>query len=246
MERRRASIDWCFPTSVSHSHRFPLFVTRAASQLHPSPQHRSSHLLFLLPSSFSPPFPSPLVPTSSSSSISSFPLAPLSLSLFIVIFVLSVFPQLSAFLSFPRPLRRPYDFLRFSPCRPIIRSLFTLIFSFVSRPHTRKPRNLHYFPRTYIALLLFHSSSELQRFLPPFLVASIKAAVSKPIALRSHPLLHAFEIFPAARLFLPLLLSIEQCIAIRNGRLPAAPRRQIQYLISIGKSDECYLYQHCR
>lgn len=49
----------------------------------------------------------------------------------------------------PPPLRHSYSVLRFSPCRPIIRSLFTLIFSFVSRPHTRKPRNLHYFPRTY-------------------------------------------------------------------------------------------------
>lgn len=141
---------------------------------------------------------------------------------------------------FPLP---PYSVFRFSPCRPIIRSLFTLIFSFVSRPHTRKPRNLHYFPRTY-TLSSFPTRLPNSDFLPLFPVASIKAAVSKPIV--HHPSLsHALEIFPAARLFLPLLLSIEQCVAIRNGRLSAAPQRQLQYLISIGKSDECYLYRHC-
>lgn len=149
MERRRASIDWCFPTSVSHSHRFSLFVTRAAQPsctLRPSASFLSSPLPYL--SSSVLPIFSRLLFFLYLVLFSRLTLS-LSLSLFIVIFVLSVSPQLSAFLSFSPPLHRPYSVLRFSPCRPIIRSLFTLIFSFVSRPHTRKPRNLHYFPRTY-------------------------------------------------------------------------------------------------
>lgn len=225
------------PPSVSHSHRFSLFVTRAVQPsctLRPSASFLSSPLPYL--SSFL----SSLV--SSSSSISS---SPLSLSLFIVIFVLSVSPQLSAFLSFSPPLHRPYRVLRFSPCRPIIRSLFTLIFSFVSRPHTRKPRNLHYFPRTYTLSFFPTRLPNSDAFFLSFPWRLSKPRSPSRSGSPSHPLSHALEIFPAARLFLPLLLSIEQCVAIRNGRLSAAPQRQLQYLISIGKSDECYLYRHC-
>lgn len=122
------------------------------------------------------------------------------LSLFIVIFVLSVSPQLSAFLSFlpPPPFVAPATVLRFSPCRPIIRSLFTLIFSFVSRPHTREPRNLHYFPRTYTRSpsfsLVFRTPTLSSSRFP---VASIKAAVSKPIAL--YPFLPPSRPLPYAR-----------------------------------------------
>lgn len=239
MERRRASIDWCFPTSVSHSHRFPLFVTRAASQLHPSPQHRSSHLLFLLPSSFSP--------ISSRLLFFFFPLSslplhryfrPLGLSAAVCLPIISPSP--------PSPLRRP-SFFSMSTNNSLP---FYPYFLFRFSPAYSKTAESPLFPSHVYALLLFHSSSEFRRFLLPFLVASIKAAVSKadraPFPPPPPPLPHAFEIFPAARLFLPLLLSIEQCIAIRNGRLSAAPQRQIQYLISIGKSDECYLCRHCR
>lgn len=133
------------PVSHTHIDSLSSLLVQRNPAVPSALQHRSSHLLF--PISLPPSLLSSLV--SSSSSISSSPLASLSLSLFIVIFVLSFSPQLSAFLSFSPPLHRPYSVLRFSPCRPIIRSLFTLIFSFVSRPHTRKPRNLHYFPRTY-------------------------------------------------------------------------------------------------
>lgn len=63
---------------------------------------------------------------------------------------------------FPRAPRRIRAARRSSfspPCRPIIRSLFTLIFSFVSRPHTREPRNLHYsLARIVYVLLSSHSS----------------------------------------------------------------------------------------
>lgn len=131
------------PVSHTHIDSLSSLLVRRNPAVPSALRHRSSHLLF--PISPPPSFLSSLL-VSSSSSISSSPLA----SPFIVIFVLSVSPQLSAFLSFSPPLHRPYSVLRFSPCRPIIRSLFTLIFSFVSRPHTRKPRNLHYFPRTYI------------------------------------------------------------------------------------------------
>lgn len=161
-----------------------LFLFHRASLLRrcpPSAPHLS--LLFFLTSfllvlsSFLPPF------------------RPLS----VVIFVLSVSPQLSAFLSFPPPSSdpiRPRAVLRFSPCRPIIRSLFTLIFSFVSRPHTREPRNLYYslarirsppFPLVFRTPTL--TSSTLFLLSIPFLlllafpVAPIKAAVSKPVAL---------------------------------------------------------------
>lgn len=135
------------PVSHTHIDSLSSLLACSATQLYPPPFSvvpliSSSLSLFLRPSYL---LSSPLLPLSRPL------LSPLSLSLslFIVIFVLSVSPQLSAFLSFSPPLHRPYSVLRFSPCRPIIRSLFTLIFSFVSRPHTRKPRNLHYFPRTY-------------------------------------------------------------------------------------------------
>lgn len=209
------------PVSHTHIDSLSSLLVQQPSCTSPSPQHRFSHLLFLLSSSFPPSFLSPL-------GLFFFLYLVLSsrLSLLIVIFVLSVSPQLSAFLSFPSPpLHRPYSVLRFSPCRPIIRSLFTLIFSFVSRPHTRKPRNLHYFPRTFIRSPPFPLV-----FRTPTLSSSLSRGVYQSRGLQadrvpSLPLLHAFEIFPAARLFLPLLLSIEQCVAIRNGRLSAASQR---------------------
>lgn len=164
------------PVSHTHIDSLSSLLVQRNPAVPSALQHRSSHLLF--PISLPPSFLSSLV--SSSSSISSSPLA----SLFIVIFVLSVSPQLSAFLSFSPPLHRPYSVLRFSPCRPIIRSLFTLIFSFVSRPHTRKPRNLHYFPRTYTLSSFPTRLPNSDAFFLSFPLASIKAAVSKPIGLR--------------------------------------------------------------
>lgn len=162
-----------------------LFLFHRASLLRRCPPSAPPHLslLFFLTSfllvlsSFLPPF------------------RPLS----VVIFVLSVSPQLSAFLSFPPPSSgpiRPRAVLRFSPCRPIIRSLFTLIFSFVSRPHTREPRNLYYslarirsppFPLVFRTPTLTSSTLFLLSLplllLLAFPVAPIKAAVSKPVAL---------------------------------------------------------------
>lgn len=122
-------------------------------------------------------------------------------------------------ISFPlrRPLHRP-SFFSMSTNNSLP---FYPYFLFRFSPAYSKTAESPLFPSHVYALLLSHSSSELRRFLPPFPVASIKAAVSKPITLRPFPLSHAFEIFPAARLFLPLLLSIEQCVAIRNGRLSA-------------------------
>lgn len=120
-------------------------------------------------------------------------------------------------------------------------------FLFRFSPAYSKTAESPLFPSHVYAVLLSHSSSELRLFLPLFLVASIKAAVSKPIALCPSLSRARVRDFSRCTAFsLSLLLSIEQCLAIRNGRFSAAPQRQIQYLISIGKSDECYLYRQYR
>lgn len=228
------------PVSHTHIDSLSSLLVRRNPAVPSALQHRSSHLLF--PISLPPSFLSSLV--SSSSSISSSPLASLSLSLHRYFRPLGLSAAVCLPIIFPSsssPLQRP-SFFSMSTNNSLP---FYPYFLFRFSPAYSKTAESPLFPSHVYALVLSHSSSELRRFLPLFPVASIKAAVSKPIGAPSHPLLHAFEIFPAARLFLPLLLSIEQCVAIRNGRLSAAPQRQLQYLISIGKSDECYLYRHC-
>lgn len=208
MGRRRASIDWC-PASppVSHTH-----IDSPSSLLVQQPCCCcccAAPLTLHRPSLF----------------LHSLHLFSLCLSLLsVVIFVLSVSPQLSAFLSFPFPRRPVHRVLRFSPCRPIIRSLFTLIFSFISRPHTREPRNLHYSLSRICSPPFPLVLRTPDAFFHLFPTASIKAAVFKPVALSSssllfflHPCTRAFKIFPDARLFLLLLLSIERCVALSDS-----------------------------
>lgn len=144
---------------------------------------------------------------------------------------------------------RPRAVLRFSPCRPIIRSLFTLIFSFVSRPHTREPRNLYYslarirsppFPLVF-RTPTFTSSTllPLSLLLRAFPVAPIKAAVSKPVALSRTRARSRF--FPMRGFFSrcycrlsdashsPGMLFLSIYLFYSLSSLEAFSRRQLQY-----------------
>lgn len=192
------------PVSHTHIDSLSSLLVQRNPAVPSALRHRSSHLLF--PISLPPSLLSSLV--SSSSSISSSPLASLSLSLslFIVIFVLSVSPQLSAFLSFSPPLRRPLQRPSFFSMSTNNSLPFYPYFLFRFSPAYSKTAESPLFPSHVYALVLSHSSSELRRFLPLFPVASIKAAVSKPIGAPSHPLLHALEIFPRCTAFSPAVI----------------------------------------
>lgn len=237
------------PLSLFLFHRASLLRRRPPSAPHLSLLFFLTSFLLVL-SSFLPPF------------------RPLS----VVIFVLSVSPQLSAFLSFPPPSSgpiRPRAVLRFSPCRPIIRSLFTLIFSFVSRPHTREPRNLYYslarirsppFPLVFRTPTLTSSTLFLLSLplllLLAFPVAPIKAAVSKPVALSRTRARSRF--FPMRGFFFRCYCRLSDAshspgfplsffLSLSSLSLPSLASRHsrngnFNTLISIGKFDECYLY----
>jgi len=127
-----------------------------------------------------------------------------------------------------RPPRRARRSSFSPPCRPIIRSLFTLIFSFVSHPHTREPRNLHFFslpipPHVYTLLLLlpprppnpgvsFHPSPATPWSPSRSHVHSLFLPSRNSLAPSRPPVV---DLPRCARLFLPrLLLSIERCVAM--------------------------------
>lgn len=225
---------------VSHTHidsLSSLLVQQPSCTPRPSASFLSPSLPFLfLFLSVSSYLSSPLV-SSSSSSISSSCLSlyryfhPLGLSAAVCLPIIPP-PPLSS------PLQRP-SFFSMSTNNSLP---FYPYFLFRFSPAYSKTAESPLFPSHIYALFLSHSSSELRRFLPLFTVASIKAAVSKPIVL--HPSLSCTR-----SRFFPLQGFFSRCYCRLSNASQFAmadfPQRQLQYLISIGKSDECYLYRHC-
>lgn len=156
-----------------------LRYSRSATQLYPPPFGivpliSSSLSLFLRPSYL---LSSPLLPLSRPL------LSPLSLSLRRYFRPLGLSAAVCLPIIFPSPsspLQRP-SFFSMSTNNSLP---FYPYFLFRFSPAYSKTAESPLFPSHVYALVLSHSSSELRRFLPLFPVASIKAAVSKPIGLR--------------------------------------------------------------
>lgn len=171
------------PVSHTHIDSLSSLLVQRNPAVPSALRHRSSHLLF--PISLPPSFLSSLV--SSSSSISSSPLASLSLSLFLSSSLFSSSRSLRSCLPsyhFPPPPSSPLQRPSFFSMSTNNSLPFYPYFLFRFSPAYSKTAESPLFPSHVYALVLSHSSSELRRFLPLFPVASIKAAVSKPIGLR--------------------------------------------------------------
>lgn len=169
------------PVSHTHIDSLSSLLVQRNPAVPSALQHRSSHLLFpiSLPPSFLSSLVSPLLPLSRPL------LSPLSLSLSLhryfrplglsaAVCLPIIFPSPSS------PLQRP-SFFSMSTNNSLP---FYPYFLFRFSPAYSKTAESPLFPSHVYALVLSHSSSELRRFLPLFPVASIKAAVSKPIGLR--------------------------------------------------------------
>lgn len=162
------------PVSHTHIDSLSSLLVQRTTQLYPPPFSivpliSSSLSLFLRPSYL---LSSPLLPPSRPLLSLHRYFRPLGLSAAVCLPI--IFPSPSS------PLQRP-SFFSMSTNNSLP---FYPYFLFRFSPAYSKTAESPLFPSHVYALVLSHSSSELRRFLPLFPVASIKAAVSKPIGLR--------------------------------------------------------------